>query len=137
MNHQILHTLEQKNVRSTPMRMLVLEQFLHARAARSLGELETAMPRADRITIYRTLRTFEKKGILHAIADGSGATLYALCPDACGPAHHRDFHPHFHCVRCGATTCLDMPAPQLARLPEGYQLLDMEVQLRGICPDCR
>lgn len=136
MNHQILHTLENKNVRPTPMRMLVLEQFLQNRTARSLGELEAAMPRADRITIYRALRTFEEKGILHAITDGSGATHYALCPDACEPEHHRDFHPHFHCIRCGRTLCLDITTKPPASLPDGYQLLDMEVQLRGVCPEC-
>ena len=43
--------------------------------------LEKAFPRADRITIYRTLKTFEEKGIVHGIEEGTTEVKYALCQE--------------------------------------------------------
>ncbi len=66
--------LVEKSVRITPMRQLVLEYFLQGKEIVGLRELELAFPRADRITIYRTLKTFEQKGIIHSI-DGSRSEI--------------------------------------------------------------
>ncbi|MCB0581456.1 MAG: transcriptional repressor [Phaeodactylibacter sp.] len=136
MNHRILTTLEKHAVRPTPMRMLVLEHFLQQRSAQSLAELEAAMPRADRITLYRTLKSFAEKGILHEVEDGTGATRYALCQDACAEGRHRDFHPHFHCTSCGQTVCLDAVHLSAPALPAGYQAAEVEMTVRGVCPGC-
>ena len=59
--------LRHKAVRITPMRQLLLEYFLKHRRTFGLQELEEAFPKSDRITIYRTLKTFEEKGIIHNI----------------------------------------------------------------------
>ena len=136
MNHRILHALERHTIRPTPMRMLVLEHFLQQRSAQSLAELEAAMPRADRITIYRTLKVFVEKGVLHQVEDGAGASRYALCQDACEEGKHRDFHPHFHCTVCGRTVCLDAVHLTAPSLPAGYRLSEVEMTVRGVCPDC-
>lgn len=135
-NRRILHTLEQHSIRPTPMRMLVLEHFLQQRSAQSLAELETTMPRADRITLYRTVKTFVEKGILHQVEGGPGATRYALCHDACTEGEHRDFHPHFHCTVCGQTVCLDTVHLAVPALPAGYRLSEVEMAVRGVCPYC-
>lgn len=47
--------LQEKAVRITPMRQLLLEYFIREDKIVGLGELEKAFPRADRITLYRTL----------------------------------------------------------------------------------
>ena len=52
--------LEQKAVRITPMRQLLLEYFLQNNGTFGLIELENAFPKSDRITIYRTLVTGSK-----------------------------------------------------------------------------
>lgn len=137
MNRRILHILEQHSIRPTPMRMLVLEHLLQQRSARSLAELEAAMPRADRITLYRTLKAFVEKGVLHQVEDGAGATRYALCQDACTEEEHRDFHPHFHCTACGRTICLDTVQLYPPNLPAGYRISEVEMMVRGVCPGCR
>ena len=59
--------LELKAVRITPMRQLLLEYFVAENAVSGLSELEKVFPKSDRITMYRTLKTFEEKGILHSI----------------------------------------------------------------------
>ena len=69
--------LEQTAIRITPMRQLLLEYFLQNNGAFGLIELENAFPKSDRITIYRTLKTFEEKGIIHSINNGTGEVKYA------------------------------------------------------------
>ena len=70
-------------------------------------ELENDFPKSDRITIYRTLKTFEQKGIVHSINNGTGEVKYALCDEYCTAVAHTDQHPHFQCERCEKITCID------------------------------
>ena len=90
--------LNKKEVRITPMRQLLLEFFLEKNKVLGLSELEKAFPKSDRVTIYRTLKTFEEKGIVHGISNGTTEMKYALCHD-CQVANHSDFHPHFSCLK--------------------------------------
>ena len=137
MTERLLSTLALKQVSPTPMRLLVLEQFLLGPAgARGLADLEQSLPRADRITIYRTLRTFVGRGLLHAVTDGSGATRYALCGEACSPAGHADLHPHFRCRRCGETVCVSTVSVPTPALPSGFVLEQAEFLLTGVCEHC-
>lgn len=75
----VLKLMEQNSVQPTAMRMLMLEEFLKSRRAKSFQDLEQLLPHTDRITIYRTLKTFEKNGIIHLIKDGNGIHRYASC----------------------------------------------------------
>jgi len=55
---QVNKILEQKAVRITPMRQLLLEYFVAENTVLGLSELEKVFPKSDRITMYRTLKTF-------------------------------------------------------------------------------
>jgi len=63
MNVKVIQLLTEKNVKPTPMRMLVLEQLLMKKQNFTLTEIENLLYPADRITIYRTLQTFVKTGL--------------------------------------------------------------------------
>lgn len=52
-----------KNTRPTSMRILVYDYLNIQTAALSLTEIEAYFHKADKVTIYRTLKTFEEKGI--------------------------------------------------------------------------
>jgi hypothetical protein len=54
--------LASKKISPTAMRMLTLDFLLKQSAAVSLSDIENYFFRSDRITLYRTLKTFEKKG---------------------------------------------------------------------------
>lgn len=136
MNDEIISILERKDVQVTPMRMLVLEQFLLHACALSLADLEAALQRSDRSTIYRSLKTFVEKGVLHTVEEGSVAQHYALCQDACRAGEHRDWHPHFYCENCGQTTCIqELIIPRLT-MPSNYQVHELEMTVKGRCPSC-
>ena len=129
--------LEEKAVRITPMRQLLLEYFLQHNKTFGLIELENAFPKSDRITMYRTLKTFEERGIIHGINNGTGEVKYALCDEHCTTIHHIDQHPHFQCEQCKQISCIDSLVIPKMELPKGYIQKEMTMMIKGICPDCQ
>lgn len=118
------------------MRRLVLDFLLKQNTAISLNELEKGLAPADRITIYRTLKTFEEKGLVHLIEDGTGSSKYALCKEECNPGEHHDLHVHFNCISCKETFCLpDSKIPDIS-LPGKFSALEMNLVVKGICAQC-
>ncbi|TXK36941.1 transcriptional repressor [Pontibacter qinzhouensis] len=129
-------TLQQKGVRPTAMRLLVLDYLLKQPAAVSLSDLEAYFHRADRITLYRSLKTFEGKGLVHSIDDGSGAVKYALCPDDCTTLEHHDLHVHFFCSQCRETFCLPKSRIPDIALPEKFKTEEVNLLVKGTCGTC-
>ena len=87
--------LEHKNIKPTAMRLLVLRQLVENAVAISLKDLEATFEKADKATLYRTLKTFEEKRLIHSIEDGTGSLKYALCEEGCECAPQEqqlDFH---------------------------------------------
>lgn len=129
--------LAQKAVRITPMRQLILEYFVAENAVLGLSELEEIFPKSDRITMYRTLKTLEDKGILHSIKGEGEEAKYALCAEHCTPIRHLDQHPHFQCEQCKQVTCINSQLIPLMELPDGYVQKEVTMMIKGICPDCQ
>ncbi|MGB1217685.1 MAG: Fur family transcriptional regulator, partial [Saprospiraceae bacterium] len=110
--------------------------FLGKGEAISHSDLEVNLHETDRVTLYRTLKTFEESGIIHKVVDGTGVARYAICHDECGHQHHKDNHAHFHCDKCDKTTCLaHVDIPQV-NLPEGYTKAAAHMIINGICGNC-
>lgn len=128
--------LIKKNINPTAMRLLVLDFLLKQHAASSLTDIEKALSPADRVTIYRTLRTFEGKGLVHTIDDGTGAPKYAACVDECNLNEHHDMHVHFSCMICKETFCLPDSKIPAINLPDKFSSLEMKLVVKGICSQC-
>ena len=123
-------------MRSTPVRQEILELFLQKEYALSHHDIETEVSNSlDRVTVYRTLKTFLDKGLIHKVLDDEGSLKYALCNDACTTAEHHHDHVHFKCTRCGQTNCLNIDLPGV-KLPKGYQVEAVNVLIQGICDRC-
>lgn len=136
MSRNLEQLLEAKNINPTAMRLLVLDFLLKQPAAISLTYLERVMQPADRITIYRTLKTFQEKGLVHSIDDGSGASKYALCNNQCDDNHHSDLHVHFYCNSCKETFCLEKSAIPEVLLPPLFKVDEMSLLVKGTCNIC-
>lgn len=136
MNRNIEDKLTAKNIQPTAMRLLVLDYLLKQGSAITLAWLEKGLYPADRITIYRTLKTFEDKGVVHAIEDGSGATKYAMCKEECSISGHRDLHVHFFCNDCKNTFCLPRTNVPEVDLPSNFTPVEYNLVVKGICPHC-
>lgn len=128
--------LQQKKISPTAMRLLVLDHLTKQISAISLTDLELGMQRTDRVTLYRTIKTFEEHGLVHKIDDGSGVAKFALCQDSCEAGDHKDLHIHFYCNNCKETFCLPKSKIPQVELPEKYQSQEMELTVKGICARC-
>ena len=80
---KIEQRLTENGVRPTAMRLLIYKYLAEKEVAISLTDIEAAFAKAERTTLYRTLRTFEEKKIVHQIDDGTGIQKYALCEPGC------------------------------------------------------
>ena len=50
--------LESKNIRVTAMRLLIYKFLAQKQVAVTLSDIENAFEKADRTTLYRTIKTF-------------------------------------------------------------------------------
>ncbi len=128
--------LNSKGSKPTAMRMLVLDLLIQQIDAISLSELEEKLHPADRVTIYRTLKTFEEKGLVHSISDGSTSPKFFPCDEACNHEHLHDLHVHFTCSSCKKTNCISEARIELPKLPEKYYAETMQLLVKGICAAC-
>ena len=125
-----------KNVKPTAMRELVLNALLEQNVAISLSDLEKKFNRVDKVTLYRTLKTFEEKKLIHSIDDGTGAVKYALCKETC-QCHPEELHVHFYCLKCQHTFCLtDIPIPSI-NLPVNFSIENVNMVVKGVCSNCK
>ncbi|WP_299622906.1 transcriptional repressor [uncultured Tenacibaculum sp.] len=128
--------LESKGVRITAMRLLISKFLAGKKVAVTLSDIENAFAKADRTTLYRTLKTFEEKAIVHQIDDGTGITKYAMCEEGCNCEMEQDLHLHFHCNNCGETVCLtEHKIPQI-KVPDGFVSENVNLVVKGICDKC-
>lgn len=136
MNTQLEQILKSKDIAPTAMRLLTLEVLKKQTAAISLTDLELEMDRTDRVTLYRTIKTFEEHGLVHKIEDGSGTAKFALCQEDCEAGEHHDLHVHFYCRNCKETSCLTQVQIPRIKLPINYKSEEMGLVAKGICAKC-
>ncbi len=136
MDKIINNKLQEKEIRPTAMRLLVLKVLLEQHTAISLADLEMKFDNVDKSTLFRTLKTFEDKKLIHSIDDGTGSVKYALCKDKC-KIKHEDLHVHFLCTNCKHTFCLnDILIPSVT-LPGGFSAENINMVVKGVCSNCK
>jgi len=133
MSKELESILIAKQINPTAMRLLVLEFLLKQKVAISLSDLEKEFERSDRTTLYRTLKTFEEKGMIHDIKDGTESIKYAICEADCKDGVHHDMHLHFYCTKCKELFCLPKAEIPEIILPAKFQLEEVSLVARGIC----
>lgn len=129
--------LAAKQVRVTAMRLLIYKCLAAKEIAVTLRDIENAFEKVDRTTLYRTIKTFEKKDIVHQIDDGTGIAKYALCETGCKCNINKDLHVHFHCNNCEKTICLpDHKIPSI-KVPNDFVAENINLVIKGVCKSCR
>jgi len=130
-----LSILQSHKLRITDCRLEIIQEFLEKQVALAHSDLEERLnSQFDRVTIYRTLKTFLDKDLIHKVLDDSGAAKYALCTHE--EEDHNHEHVHFKCEKCGETTCLDSIALPKISLPPGFKKREMNLLVQGICDKC-
>ena len=133
---EIEKVLKVHNIRPTATRLLMYKFLRDRNIAVTLNDIESGFDTSERTTLYRTIKTFEKNGLVHQIDDGTGVAKYALDNPDSGISNSQDLHLHFHCSNCNETICLtDYKIPHIS-LPEGFVTQDMNLVLKGTCDKC-
>lgn len=152
MENQARTAIRDQGARVTTPRVNVLAALMRASSALSHQELLDRLSPStaiDRVTAYRVLEWLVQTGLAHRIAGEDRVWRFSVarpCSHDCeaGPAHqhthHGEAHGHFQCDTCNRMFCIDAPIgtqENLARLPEGFDGRDVEVLVRGLCPNCK
>ena len=87
----------------------------------------------DKVTIYRTLESFLKVGLVHKAFMDKRACHFELANNCT----ESQCHPHFTCTSCGKTHCLMEISLPMAKSPhKGFVIHRQQVRLEGLCPAC-
>jgi Fur family ferric uptake transcriptional regulator len=127
--------LEDRDIKPTSVRLLILKEMLSHKEAFSLGSLEDALDTVDKSTLSRTITLFHNKHLIHSIDDGSGSMKYSVCSSDC-TCSLQDLHVHFSCLRCGNTFCMENLSIPPVQLPKGFVLESVNFVLKGLCDSC-
>ncbi|GAB4252582.1 MAG: Fur family transcriptional regulator [Acidobacteriota bacterium] len=123
-------------MRVTRPRLEILKLLAGRGGHLSADHLRTALKelgvRLSRASIYNVLRDLAQQGLIRVADAGPGPALYEYSGTP---------HDHFVCYVCGEV--IDIPSSEhersflQAKAPPGFQVTEMQIVFRGICPDCR
>jgi Fur family transcriptional regulator, ferric uptake regulator len=136
MVEDLIKRLEDKGIKPTSNRILVLREMIKANHPMSLSEIEDALLTLDKSSIYRVMELFAKNDVVDTFEDGRGIQMYELC-QAQGHCDNSDAHLHFYCEKCHKSYCLKELKPQDLNLPEGFSIHSISFVINGICNNCR
>nr|WP_321466456.1 Fur family transcriptional regulator [uncultured Desulfobulbus sp.] len=120
----------------THQRLVIYTDLLqsqdHPSAEALYRRLEKKLPTLSLDTVYRTLATFEKLGLVHRLETVASQARY----EALGVRHH-----HFLCDGCGQVFDFFWPSFDNVRLPESLDEIGevdrTSVVVHGICAACK
>jgi Fe2+ or Zn2+ uptake regulation protein len=120
----------------TPQRRAILRAVLdddsHPSADRVHATLARRRVRVSRATVFRTLESLARLGVIAKACHPGSAVRYD---------RRTDRHHHLVCLSCERVTDIQdarldaLPVPDTRRL--GFVVSDFKVQLRGTCRECR
>lgn len=134
-----VESLRDAGLKVTRGRVRVMQALRAAARPLSHAELEAAQERdgaeagaIDRVTLYRVLDSLVASGLALKAVDPRGVFRFS----AAASSRRHAGHVHFRCVDCGGVFCLEAAPPPPPRLPRGFRLAQMEVDVRGTCAQC-
>ena len=134
-NISMTNLLKIKKISETPFRKEVLAIFKKHNNAISLSIIEKELKGYNRITLYRTIKIFLEKGIIHQITLSGNESNYAICKEECDTGTHHHQHIHFKCNSCNKIFCVEVDKFPTIKLPK-YKINQFEIQAAGLCQSC-
>lgn len=128
--------LKSNQLSETPFRKKVLSIFQNHKEAIPVSIFEKELDDYNRITLYRTLKIFIEKKIIHEIAMSGQDTHYAICKETCSSIKHEHQHIHFKCKKCETISCVSLEKFPTIKVPN-YRIDQLELQATGLCPKCQ
>jgi Fe2+ or Zn2+ uptake regulation protein len=133
---ELVQRLKARGWRITAQRRVVAEvlagEHIHLTADAVYSQARQLLPEISLATVYNTLNELVDMGEVLEISTGDGPKRYDPNTTV---SHH-----HLYCVRCGALRDVNPEGTDRLSLPSsqqhGFELLDMDIVFRGLCPDC-
>ena len=124
-------------LRMTKQRKVVYEvvqelAMEHPTASSVYARAKETMPTISLATVYNCLETLTDAGAITQVNLHREASRF--CPNL-------QPHAHFFCAKCNAVFDVNLQdkadASEPWDLPSGSRIEEMNVAMRGLCPDCR
>jgi Fur family ferric uptake transcriptional regulator len=135
MNGSYEKLLEERSIKPTSSRVLILKAMLGFDRAFNLSDLEITLDTVDKSTISRAIRLFREHQLIHAFDDGSGSVKYSVCSREC-QCGIDDSHAHFYCNYCKKAFCLENVSIPPIKLSPVMQIESVNLVIKGYCGQC-
>ena len=130
--------LAKHSISRTKFRTDLLNLFYTSKTSLSIKDIMTYFNNSiNKVTVYRSLESFENKGLIHKVPDSNNLKRYSLCKeDECSVISHNHSHGHFICYSCNQTYCVeDVKLPDFTSL-KGFFVKELKLTLEGYCKGC-
>jgi Fur family transcriptional regulator, ferric uptake regulator len=132
---RLLELMKKAGLKATEPRKAIIHSLIESHGPFTAEEIHKLITRriCDLATVYRSLGSLEKAGLIHRCDFGDGTARYEI---AAKSAHH---HHHIVCRRCKRIEVLDdCELADLNRVPRklGYAEVSHSLEFFGICPKC-
>jgi Fur family ferric uptake transcriptional regulator len=129
-------TLKRAGLQKTAQRLAVLDILTQAEQPLKAGDVFQRLPgeqKVNRVTVYRILSSYTRKGIIREFESKRGIHYYERAWPLTPP------HPHFNCRACGTMICMTA-----FRSPESWEQIVNQpdfvienISISGLCGLCR
>lgn len=133
---QTITELRSNGVRLTPQRQWILrylkDTHSHPTAEQVHQEVSKALGGISLATVYNTLHTLTKMGVIRELSYGDGSSRFD---------GNETEHAHLVCESCGMVEDVDAP-DVLQMVPEsvvkvGFKVNSFRLEYYGLCKDCQ
>ncbi|MCE5262287.1 MAG: transcriptional repressor [Deltaproteobacteria bacterium] len=129
-------TLKRAGLQKTAQRLAVLDILARAELPLTAGDIFLRLPGAqkvNRVTVYRILSSYTRKGIIREFESKKGIHHYERAGPLAPP------HPHFNCRACGTMICMTSllsPGPWERMVNQPDWVIE-NISISGLCGPCR
>jgi Fur family peroxide stress response transcriptional regulator len=134
---ELVQGLRRAGMKLTPQRIAILQLLAASRTHPTAHAIyQELLPRFSTMsltTVYNTLQTLVKLGLIHELGQAGDDTTH----------YDTDPAPHINlvCTSCGKIADYDeeslVPTMQLIATQSGYQIRGARIVYYGLCPACR
>ncbi|HEY4544232.1 MAG TPA: transcriptional repressor [Tissierellaceae bacterium] len=134
MKHEISYLkdyLESYKINVSNIRIFILDILLssdnHLTADEIYKELKNIMPTLSKTSVYNTLDLFIEKELIKSVKLDEKETRFDIKTSP---------HGHFKCIKCNKVYDFDINNVRYKDL-EDFEILKNDIQLYGLCKNCR
>ena len=130
--------LSENKISKTKFRTDLLALFYNSKKSLSVEDILIFFNYSvNKATVYRSLDSFESKGLIHKVPDNYNYKRFSICKEINCAVNSHNNHGHFICYICDQTFCLDdMPIPSINNI-KGYDIHELNLTAKGYCESCK